>query len=165
MDEVLFGRPVLMFTCEFRPYGSRGDADRFTCNLVYFSAFQRLNLRSEAKNPMQKDGIVMSYEPGPWDPQNPSSRLPILQVGYLEHILCQAPLTPCFLDGSSTNTIPITKRSEAAAFEFGKTDSQAGAGDGSKVYEPEVNIPLCRFRLSGGSKVYEVNIPYWRTCF
>ncbi len=50
---------------------------------------------------------------------------------------------PCFLDGSSTNTIPISKRGESSAFPHGRTDTRAVAGDGSKVFE--VNIPLWRF--------------------
>jgi hypothetical protein len=47
------------------------------------------------------------------------------------------------LDGSSTNTIPISKSGESSAFPHGRTNARAGAGDGSKVFE--VNIPLWRF--------------------
>ena len=64
-------------------------------------------------------------------------------MGFAEHVLCRAPLMPCFLDGNSTNTIPVTKRTEASAFLYGKCDSKAHAGDGSKVFE--VNMPLWRF--------------------
>ena len=85
----------------------------------------------------------MLYEPGPWDPEVSSSKKPILHVGYIEHVLCRAPLTPCFLDGNSTNTIPHSKRSESGNFPHGKCDSQPGAGNGSLVYE--VNMPLWRF--------------------
>jgi len=134
---------MLRFSCRFRPYRSK-DADHdFICNLVFFSAFERLDLSSEAEKPMQNSGITMLYEPGPWDPENSRSKQPVLHVGYLEHILCRAPLMPCFLDGSSTNTIPISKRGESSAFPHGRTDTRAGAGDGSKVFE--VNIPLWRF--------------------
>ena len=150
MDSVMFGRPILMFRCEFRPCRPPGrhgliDSDNFTCNLVFFSAFERLSLPSESENPMQAEaGIPMLYEPGSWDPDNDRSKKPILHVGYVEHILCRAPLIPCFLDGNDTNTIPASKRSEAARhFPFGKCDSSAGAGDGSKVYE--VNMPMWRF--------------------
>ena len=146
MDSVLYGRPILFFTCEFRRYGSKksDSGSNFKCNLAYFSAFERLKLRSEERSPMQNlADITMLYEPGPWDPAVSSSKLPILHVGFAEHILGRVPLTPCFLDGNSTNTIPHTKRSEAAAFPHGKCDSRAGAGDGSKVFE--VNMPLWRF--------------------
>ena len=140
----MFGRPILFFTCEFRPWGSRKSDPTFTCNLVYFSAFERLVLRSEGRSPMQNlENIAMLYEPGPWDPVVSSSKLPILHVGFAEHVLCRAPLMPCFLDGNSTNTIPVTKRTEASAFPYGKCDSKAHAGDGSKVFE--VNMPLWRF--------------------
>ena len=158
MDSVLFGRSILFFTVEFRPYGSRGSDANFQCHLVYFSAFERLELRSETESPMQKKAnITMLYEPGPADlnssSKSASTKLPILHVGYAQHILCRAPLIPAFLDGSATNTIPITKREEAQSFPYGKTDSRAGAGDGSRVYE--VNMPLWRF---GRGKAREVSV-------
>ncbi len=55
----------------------------------------------------------MLYELGPWDPAVGYSKKPVLHVGYLEHVLCKAPLVPCFLDGSSTNTIPHSKGKKA----------------------------------------------------
>ena len=67
--------------------------------------------------------------------------------------MCRALLIPALLDGSATNTIPITKREEAQSFPYGKTDSRAGAGDGSRVYE--VNMPLWRF---GRGKAREVSV-------
>ena len=144
MDLVLFGRPILIFTCEFRRFGSKSSETNFTCNLVYFSGFEKLKLRSEARSPMQAQAdIMMLYEPGPWVPEVSGSKLPILYVGFAENILCRAPLIPCFLAGNSTNTIPESKRSESSSFPHGKCDSRAGAGDGSKVFE--VNMPLWRF--------------------
>ena len=158
MEDILYGRPILMFSCIFHPCGRpKADASAdFKCKLVYFSAFQDLVLESERGNPMQDlGGIKMLYEPGPWDPRNPTHKMPILNVGYLEHILCRAPLVPCFLDGSSTNTIPFSKRDEISRLNEqhkrenhgeewpGKCDSRPGAGNGSLVYE--VNMPLWRF--------------------
>ena len=147
-----------MFSCIFHPCG-RPSADAsadFKCKLFFFSAFQDLELESERGNPMQElGGIKMLYEPGPWDPTNPTHKMPILNVGYLEHILCRAPLTPCFLDGNSTNTIPYSKREEIRRLDErqgrehngaewpGRCDSRPGAGNGSLVYE--VNMPLWRF--------------------
>jgi len=64
-------------------------------------------------------------------------------LGYLEHVLCRAPLIPCFLDGNSTNTIPHSKRKESSRFPNGKCDSHPEAGNGSLVFE--VNMPLWRF--------------------
>ena len=132
-----------MFSCQFRSYRPKTANHDFVCNLVFFSAFERLDLSSEAEKPMQNSGITMLYEPGPWDPENSRSKQPVLHVGYLEHIVCRAPLIPCFLDGSSTNTIPISKRGELSAFPYARTVTRAGAGDESKVFE--VNIPLWRF--------------------
>ena len=102
------------------------------------AAFERLELRSETESPMQKKAnITMLYEPGPADlnssSKSASTKLPILHVGYAQHILCRAPLIPAFLDGSATNTIPITKGRGSvrdSAFPYGKTDSRAGAGVG-----------------------------------
>ncbi len=95
---------------------------------------------------MQSDGdIQMLYKPGTrtWDPHVASSKKPVLHVGYLEHVLCRAPLMPCFLDGSSTNTIPHSKKNEASKLPRGKCDLHPGTGNGSLVYE--VNTPLWRF--------------------
>ena len=75
----------------------------------------------------------MLYEPGPWSESNAQSRQPILHVGYAEDVLCRAPLVPCFLDGSSSPTIPASKRREQAHFPHGRCDSQLG--EGSLVYE------------------------------
>ena len=147
MDQVMFGRPILMFSCDFIPLTDEGIQDRtadgFTCNLVFFSAFEDLELPSEQDNPMQRNGIKMLYEPGPWNPRNHSGKQPVLHIGHVEHILCRVPLMPLFLDGSSTNTIPYSKRSEAACYEHGKHDSHNGAGNGSLIYE--VNLWLWRF--------------------
>ena len=118
--------------------------ESFKCNLIFFSTFQSLELASESQSPMQSDGgIRILYEPGPWDPAVGSSKKPVLHVGYLEHVLCRAPLIPCFLDGNSTNTIPHSKRKESSRFPNGKCDSHPGAGNGSLVFE--VNMPLWRF--------------------
>jgi hypothetical protein len=97
--------------------------ESFKCNLIFFSTFQSLELASESQNPMQSEGgIRMLYEPGQWDPAFGSSKKPVLHVGYLEHVLCRAPLIPCFLDGNSTNTIPHSKRKESSRFSIGKCD-------------------------------------------
>ena len=115
IESVWFGRPVLMFSCIFRPLG--GAMESFKCNLIFFNTFQSLELASESQSPMQSDGgIRILYKPGQWDPAVGSSKKkPVLHVGYLEHVLCRAPLIPswCFLDGNSTNTIPHSKGKKA----------------------------------------------------
>ena len=140
-----------MFSCIFRPCGDASAA--FKCKLVYFSAFQDLDLESERGNPMQELGrIKMLYEPGPWDPTNPTQKMPILNIGYLEHILCRAPLTPCFLDGNSTNTIPFLKRDEIRRLNEQhkrrnhgmewplRCDTRLGAGNASLIYELNISL-------------------------
>jgi hypothetical protein len=61
---------------------------------------------------MEASGYIL-YELGQWDSGVEFSKKPVLHVGYLEHVLCRAPLIPCFLDGNSTNTIPHSKRKES----------------------------------------------------
>ena len=83
----------------------------FEYYLMYVSTLEHLKLMiSESNNPMQsQDDIRVMYEPGPWDPAVGFFKKPILHVGYLDHVLCRGPLIPCFLDGSSTKTIPHSK--------------------------------------------------------
>ncbi len=33
-------------------------------------------------------------------------KMPIMQVGFLSHVLCRGPLIPCYMDGSDRQTIP-----------------------------------------------------------
>ena len=134
-------RPILFFSIVFQPLKPDSAAlqkEPFKCNLVFFSAFEALNLPSEAGSVTQQAGNRMLYEPGPWSESNAQSRQPILHVGYAEDVLCRAPLVPCFLDGSSSPTIPASKRREQAYFKFphGRCDSQLGdSSEGSLVYE------------------------------
>ena len=144
MSQVTFGRPIMMFTCFFVPVGGDARLDKFKRNFVFFSAFEDLELDSEAGSPMQRmSDIKMLYEPGPWDPERPSVLEPVLYVAPLENILCRVPLTPLFLDGNSKNTIPYSKRSESSKYPNGRHDSAPGSGNGSLVYE--VNTAIWRF--------------------
>ena len=70
MDDVMFGRPELLFRCKFRPRAtfdneSSDDGDEvFELPPIFFSAFERTNL--SPRNPRQRDrGIIQLYEPGP----------------------------------------------------------------------------------------------------
>ncbi len=119
-----------------------------------FQRIQPLELASESESLMKSDGdIKILYELGPWDPHVASSRKPVLHVGYLEHVLCRAPLIPYFLDRISKTNITNLKRNEASKFPHGKyrDDSCPGAGNGSLVYE--VNTPLWRFERGKSSSM------------
>ena len=63
MEDVMYGRPILFFSVVFRPLNSPPD-DRFKCNLVFFSAFETLDLPSESEHPTQREECRLLYEPG-----------------------------------------------------------------------------------------------------
>jgi hypothetical protein len=101
-------------------------AEDIALNLVFFSAFEDLGLRTTGT--MESNGIRKLYEPSP---------VPTLYVGRVEDLLGRVPLFPCFLDGNSTTTIPYKyARRQKQAFEFGCADGQGPASRrGSHVYE------------------------------
>ncbi len=76
------------------------------------------------------------YEPSP---------VPTLNVGRLEDLLGRVPLSPCFLDGNTTSTIPHKYAPrQKQAFKFGCADgSVQGFRSGSHVYE--INAWLWNF--------------------
>ena len=133
----MFGRPILMFKCTFRPLGGTREDD-FEVPLIFFSAFSRTNLTPNHVMQRRLEAIQL-YEPGPYP-----SKDPILHVGFLSNVLCRAPLMPCFVHGCSTPTIPYSlRRLQRSQFPNGKADSQPGKGDGRKLYE--VNDWLWKF--------------------
>ena len=84
---------------KLRPHQS-GPADILDVPLIFFSAFERL--RPDPQDEMQRIGdIIRLYEPGPY-----SALEPIMHVGFLIHVLCRAPLIPCYLNGNPTPTAP-----------------------------------------------------------
>lgn len=137
LDDVLFARPLLMFTARLRPIGGTPN-DEFELPLIFYSAFKRTMLTPH--NIMQSYlDIVQLYEPGPWP-----SLEPVLHVDFLCNVLCRAPLVPCYINGNRTPTIPRSLRNlKNTQFPHGRADSEAGKGDGSKVYE--VNDWLWKF--------------------
>ena len=103
---------------------------------MFFSAFEDLRLRCTGTT--ESNGIRKLYEPSP---------VPTLYVGKVEDILGQVPLFPCFLDGSTTSTIPNKYAvRQSRDFEFGCAD---GPGQG------------IRQGSRRGSHVYEVNTWLW----
>mgnify|MGYP003345460249 CR=1 FL=1 len=105
------------------------DSSIFEVPIVFFSAFERVNLTPD--KPMQRLlDIQQLYEPGPWP-----SLDPIMHVGLLRHVLGRAPLVPLFLQGNSTATIPHGMRNLRSRFPNGRADTQPDKGDGSRIYE------------------------------
>ena len=99
-DSIWIVRPQLFFSCTLRPPDATVDrynhsADDIPIDLVFFSAFEDLRLLFTGT--MESNGIRKLYEPSP---------VPTLYVGKVEDILGRVPLFPCFLDGSTTSTIP-----------------------------------------------------------
>ena len=131
----MFGRSELLFTVKLRPYQS-GPADILDVPLIFFSAFERL--RPDPQDEMQRIGdIIRLYEPGPYPALEP-----IMHVGFLTHVLCRAPLIPCYLNGNPTPTAPHGFE-KSNQLHHGRTDSRPGSGDGSRLYE--VNMWMWRF--------------------
>ena len=92
MSQVMFGRPIMMFTCFFVPVGGDARLDKFKRNFVFFSAFEDLELDSEAGSPGQCNACLtskccMSLDLGilkghlSW---NHFSTLPPLRIFYVE---------------------------------------------------------------------------------
>ena len=133
LDSMWIVCPQLFFTCTVRPplatRGSQGKyADNIALNLVFFSAFEDLGLRTTGT--MESNRIRKLYEPSP---------VPTLYVGRVEDLLGRVPLVPCFLDGTGNTTSTIQYKyagRQKQAFEFGCADGQGPASRrGSHVYE------------------------------
>jgi hypothetical protein len=128
----MFGRAELLFTIRLK----RRNGEVFEIPLIFFSAFERVQLESD--NEMHKMGdIIQLYEPGPLPVHEP-----IMYVGFLSHVLCRVPLIPCYMDGSEHPTVPH-RFARSSKVRFGRADRQIGTGDGSKLYE--VNMWLWKF--------------------
>lgn len=146
MDDVMFGRPELLFRCKFRPrttFGEEESSDEgdevFELPLIFFRRLSEPTFHHAT----HFSAIAESYNFMSLDPQRPMLD-PILHVGFCANVLCRAPLIPCFLGGSEQPTIPHGMRQlKATQFPFGRADSRKDKGDGSKLYE--VNMWLWEF--------------------
>ncbi len=90
------------------------------------------------KGSMEDAGVIKLYEPSP---------TPCLYVAPARNLLGRVPLSPLFLEGKSTPTIPhkFSKRKDSA-FPCGYADAAAADGRrGSNVYEVTVNPWLWQF--------------------
>ncbi len=107
--------------------------DDFEMQLVFFSTFEELQL--PARSPMDH-ATTKLYEQSP---------TPILLVAPLNNVLGRVPLSPLFLDGNATPTIPHHLRHfKASAFQHGAAD--AATPEGRRVSNAyEVNTWLWQF--------------------
>ncbi len=131
----MFGRPELIFKVKLKAYN---DVESHTHEipLIFFSALERVQL--DPADEMHRLGdIIQLYEPGPLPALEP-----IMHVGFLCHVLCRAPLMPCYMGGSDYPTIPH-RFARSARVRHGRADRQKGSGDGSKLYE--VNMWMWKF--------------------
>ncbi len=98
-----------IFHCTLRPIGTvagsinRSDED-IPLDLIFFSPFEVLRLRTAGVTGIESKGIHRVYEPSP---------VPTLYVGRVEDLLGQVPLIACFLDGNTTSTIPHKRQKDA----------------------------------------------------
>ena len=130
-DSMWIIRPQLFFHCTVRPLGAPTDAygpchDDIPLDLVFFSSFE--DLRLNLTGTMESNGVRKLYEPSP---------VTTLYVGRILDLLGRVPLTPCFLDGNATTTIPHKYASrQKTAFDCGCAHGPGRASrKGSHVYD------------------------------
>ena len=99
--------------------------------LVFFSTFEPITFTPGAVT--QRNGVPTLYDTAS------SSNLPGLYLCLARNVLGRVLLTPCFMQGNRTLTLPHSfgNSQEAVA------DSRNGAGNGSRLYE--VNIWMLRY--------------------
>jgi len=123
-DSMWIVRPQLYFSCTLRPLNAAVDrynnsSEDIPLDLVFFSAFEDLLLRITGT--MERKGVRIDSESF-MSPRLPSP-VPTLYVGRVEDVLCRVPLSPCFLDGNLTSTIPHKYAArQGRDFEFGCAD-------------------------------------------
>ena len=78
-----------------------------------------------------------------------STNLPSLYIYRDENVLGRVPLMPCYISGSTHPTLPhhFGNRDGATA------DSSVGRGNGSRLYEPELNLWMWRYGRGQPHKV------------
>ena len=99
--------------------------------LVFFSTFEPITLTPGAVT--QRNGVPMLYDTAS------SNNFPSLYLCLARNVLGRVPLTPCFVRGSRTPTLPHSFGNRQGAV----ADSRNGAGNGSRLYE--VNIWMWRY--------------------
>jgi hypothetical protein len=143
MDQVMFGRPELIFKVTLKRYIVAADhsiitseEDALEIPLIFFSAFERVIL-DDSDSLHRMGEIILLYEPGPLPALEP-----IMHVGFLSHVLCRVPLVPCYMDGNEHPTIP-RRFYRSSRVQHGRADRHESSGDGSRLYE--VNMWMWKF--------------------
>ena len=127
-----YARPQPFFRCTVCPTGSLQTPSKHKeLALVFFSTFEPITLTPSPGAVTQRNGVPMLYDTAS------SSNLPSLYLCLARNVLGRAPLTPCFVRGNRTPTLPHSFGNRQGAV----ADSRTGAGNGSRLYE--VNIWMC----------------------
>jgi hypothetical protein len=124
IDFAWIARPQLFFKSTIRPIGGNEDGtDDMELTLMFYSTLERIVLTPD--HPLQQAGMEMFYEPMPE---------PFLYVDHISHAQCRVPLTPVFMQGNKTPTIPSKfARQKNQLFQYGQADTPRK--EGSKLYE------------------------------
>lgn len=124
IDFAWIARPQLFFKSTIRPIGGNEDGtDNMELTLMFYSTLERIVLTPD--HPLQQAGMEMFYEPMPE---------PFLYVDHISHAQCRVPLTPVFMQGNKTPTIPSKfARQKNQLFQYGQADTPRK--EGSKLYE------------------------------
>ena len=121
-DLLWYARPQLIFRCTVCPTGSLQTPSKHReLALVFFSTFEPITLTPDAVT--QRNGVPMLY-----DTASSSSNLPSLYLCLARNVLSRVPLTPCFVRGNKTPTLPNSFGNRQGAVADSRND---GAGNGS----------------------------------
>ena len=114
MEQVLFGRPELIFKVTLKRYIVvdnhsiiTSEEDTLEIPVIYFSAFERVIL--DDSDSLHIGETIRLYEPGPLPALEP-----IMHVVFLSHVLCKVPLVQCYMDGNEHQNIPFSVFKSAA---------------------------------------------------
>ena len=137
-DDLWFARLHLLFRCEFRETDGIGKGSVRELDLALITTFENF---PAPHGVAYQNGCKVLYDPTP---------VPCVYVVPVSNILCQAPLMPYFVHGSTTNTLPNTWKGAVDARGGLRKDGPPGPGgaargNGSKLYQ--VN---CGFGASEG---------------
>jgi hypothetical protein len=128
-----YTRPQLFFDCTLCPTGAMDDSGANQhVSLVFFSTFEPISLTPDSC--MQRKGVPMLYERAAY-------QVPTLYCCPVDNVLGRVPLLPCYLTGSTVNTIPYSCRSQIP--RGAAADSRRESGTGGRLFE--VNIWMCKY--------------------
>ena len=114
-------RPQLFFRCTVCPTGSLQTPSKHKkLALVFFSTFEPITLTPGAVT--QRNGVPMLYDTAS------SSNHPMLYLCLARNVLGRAPLTPCFVRGNRTPTLPHSFGNRQGAVADSRMDLATAAG-------------------------------------